>query len=100
MAVCTYQPVTLRCWHEYLHLTDATYSCSAIAKAVGENVGVPVEGISLNEALKLKLYPDWVISLYTIDNRVDSAKAETLLGWRDYVAVDMLSDIVNGSYVS
>ena len=64
---------------------------------VAANVGVPVEGISLEEALKCEIWPVWAAPLFSINNRASSAKAERELGW-DGFKTDMLEDIASGSY--
>ena len=71
----------------------------AIAEAVGTNVGVPVEGISLEDACAMEIWPSWIAKLYTFNNRAASTKAVKMLGWDDYKMVNMLSDIATGSYV-
>ena len=58
------------------------------------------EGISFEDALAQKIWPDWVASLYVLNNRADSTKAEKTLGWGDFKDTDMVADIVSGSYAA
>lgn len=74
--------------------------CSAIAEAVGKNVGVPVEGVSLEDAYAKQIWPDWVTSLFMLNQRADSTKAQKLLRWGSFKSTDMLSDIASGSYAA
>lgn len=71
-----------------------------IAEAVGKNAGVPTEGISLEDAYAKEIWPAWVTSLYVLNNRAASTKAQKLLGWGDFKSMEMLSDISDGSYAS
>ncbi|CAL8465187.1 g4722 [Coccomyxa elongata] len=77
--------------------TGDGYTARGIADAVGVNVGVPVEGISLEEAFKHGIWPVWAAPLFSINNRASSVKAERELGWKDF-KTDMLEDIASGSY--
>ena len=69
-----------------------------IAEAVGANAGVPVEGVSMEDAFKLQIWPAWAIEVFAWNNRPSSAKAERELGWGNYKDTDMLRDIASGSY--
>lgn len=74
--------------------------CRAIAEAVGKNVGVPVEGVLLEDAYTKQIWPDWVTSLFALNQRADSTKAQKLLKWDSFKSTDMLSDIASGSYAA
>ncbi len=79
-------------------LTVLVFSLRAIAEAVGKNVGVPAEGLLLEDAYAKKIWPPWVTSLYVLNQRADSSKAERMLGWGGFKNIKMLSDIESGSY--
>ena len=79
-------------------LTGLVFPLRAIAEAVGKNVGVPAEGLSLEDAYAKKIWPPWVTSLYVLNQRADSSKAERILGWGGFKGIRMLSDIESGSY--
>ena len=72
----------------------------SIAEACASNAGVGTEGISYEDAITQKIWPDWVACLYVLNNRADSTKAEKTLGWGDFKNTDMLADIVSGSYAA
>jgi hypothetical protein len=65
---------------------------------VASNVGVPVEGVSLEEAQKREIWPSWMALIWSYNNRPSSEKAQRELGWGKFKAIDMLDDIKNGSY--
>ena len=69
-----------------------------IAEAVGANLGVPVDGISLEKALAQQVWPDWMAHMWSYNNRVKADKAERELLWTNFGHVDMLGDIRSGSY--
>ena len=71
-----------------------------IAEAVGKNVGVPAEGVSLGDAYAKEIWPEWVTSLFVLNQRADSSKATRVLGWGDFKQLRMLSDIESGSYAA
>ena len=70
----------------------------SIAEAVGANLGLPVEGISLEKALAQEVWPDWMAHMWSYNNRVKADKAERELQWTAFSHVDMLDDIRSGSY--
>lgn len=82
----------------FLTLSIAVCAIREIAEAVGANVGVPVEGVSVEEANKLQIWPAWAIEVFALNNRASSAKAVRELGWGKYKSTDMLQDIASGSY--
>ena len=65
---------------------------------MGANLGVPAEGISLEDALAQEVWPDWMAHMWSYNNRVKADKAERELHWTDFIDVDMLDDIRFGSY--
>ena len=67
---------------------------------MGKNVGVPAEGVSLEDAYAKKIWPEWVTALYVLNQRADSSKAMKTLGWGDFKQLKMLSDIESGSYAA
>ncbi|CAK0787744.1 hypothetical protein CVIRNUC_010966 [Coccomyxa viridis] len=84
----------------YFATTSNNSSARSIAEACASNAGVGTEGISYEDAIAQKIWPDWVASLYVLNNRADSTKAEKMLGWGDFKNTDMLADIVSGSYAA
>ena len=78
-------------------LAKSLYGCRSIAEAVGKNLGLPVEGIAFPEAVKKEVWVTWMAAVWTYNNRVSSAKAQSQLQWRDF-KTNMLQDIAAGSY--
>ena len=74
-----------------------TIACRGMAEAVGANLGVPVEGISREEALQKQMLPALIIAVFALNNRANSTKARHQLYWQG-TGVDMLKDIASGSY--
>ena len=72
--------------------------CRGVSEAVAANVGVPVKGITLEEALQLGMWPGWVAPLISTDNQVSFAKAQRELHWDNFKGVTMLEDVARGSY--
>ena len=68
-----------------------------MAEAVGANLGVPVEGISSEEALQKQMLPALITAVFALNNRASAAKAQRQLHWQG-TNVDMLKDIASGSY--
>ena len=66
---------------------------------MGKNLGLPVEGIAFPEAVKQEVWVIWMAAVWTYNNRVSSAKAQSQLQWKDF-KTDMLEDIAAGSYKS
>lgn len=67
---------------------------------MGANLGVPAEGISLEDALAREVWTDWMAHMWSYNNRVKADKAERELRWTQFSDVDMLNDIRSGSYKS
>ena len=64
---------------------------------MGANLGVPVEGISREEALQKQILPALITAVFALNNRASSAKAQSQLHWQG-TNVDMLKDIASGTY--
>ena len=71
-----------------------------IAEACAANVGgVPVEGISAEDALAKEVWPAWLVSVVGLNNCASGAKATRELHWPDAgKKTNMLQDIATGSY--
>ena len=77
-----------------------TIACRGMAEAVGANLGVPIEGISHQEALQKQMLSPLIIAVIALNNwrpRADSAKARRQLHWKG-TNVDMLKEVASGSY--
>ncbi len=66
----------------------------AIAEAIGAGLGVPVRGISADEA---PTHFDWLARFVAIDNPASSALTRGSLGWQPREA-DLLADMRDGGY--
>jgi nucleoside-diphosphate-sugar epimerase len=66
-----------------------------MVEAVGQLVGVPVKGISKEDAVK-----QWGFlgNLFAMDIRGTALRAEKELGWKPSSAVGIIDEIVSGSY--
>lgn len=73
------------------------FKCREIAEAVGANTGVPVEGITFEEARAKEIWAEWLCIMFGLNTRSSGAKAAKELGWTAK-QLDVLADIVSGSY--
>lgn len=72
-------------------------TCRDIAEAVSANVGVPLEGVTLEEALSREIWAEWLCIMFGLNTRASGAKAAKELGWKAE-HTDVLADVVAGSY--
>ena len=72
-------------------------TCRDVAEAVSANVGVPVEGVTLEEALSKGIWAEWLCTMFGLNTRASGAKAARDLGWKAQ-HIDVLADISAGSY--
>ena len=54
----------------------------------------------MEDAYAKEIWPEWVTSLFVLNQRADSSKAMRMLGWGDFKQLRMLSDIESGSYAA
>ena len=59
---------------------------------------MPAEGITLEKAVALQVWPEWMARMWSYNNRVRADKAERQLHWTDFSHLNMLNDIRSGSY--
>jgi hypothetical protein len=71
-----------------------------IAEACAANLGgVPLQGISTEDALAQDLWPAWLVAAFGLNNCASGAKATRELRWPDAgKQTNMLEDIATGSY--
>lgn len=65
---------------------------------MGANLGVPIEPISIEEALQNEVWPAWMALAWTYNNRASFEKAQKELKWGNFKEFDMLTDVRSGSY--
>lgn len=66
-----------------------------IAEAVGKMLGLPLKGITKEEAVKLW---GFIGNLFCADIRSTARRAEAELGWKPSYPVGIIDEILNGSY--
>jgi nucleoside-diphosphate-sugar epimerase len=75
---------------------DEEPTMAEIAQAIGIGRAVPVRSVDMAEAAELT--DPFTAYFLTVDNRIDSLKARTELGWTPAGHVPLLFDVAHGSY--
>ena len=70
----------------------------SIAEAIGANLGVPVEGIAVKDAIEKEIWPAWLTTVWGYNNRIRSTGAHSKMKGTTQKDTDMLEDIRSGSY--